>query len=78
MNITFLMQVDGLSNLFWGWGREDDELYVRMQEVKMKVYYPQGIRTGYKTFKHNHDRERRPRDQKKYQNQYEVSPVSSI
>ncbi len=33
------MQVDGLSNLFWGWGREDDELYVRMKEKGMKVPY---------------------------------------
>ena len=31
------IQVDGLSNLFWGWGREDDELYVRMQEAGMTV-----------------------------------------
>lgn len=65
--------VNGLSNLFWGWGREDDELYVRMQEAQMKVHYPQGIRTGYNTFKHNHDKEKRPRDQKRYKNQGSLS-----
>ena len=32
-----LLQVNGLSNLFWGWGREDDELYLRIKEVKMAV-----------------------------------------
>ena len=31
------LQVNGLSNLFWGWGREDDELYVRMKEAGMIV-----------------------------------------
>ena len=31
------LQVNGLSNLFWGWGREDDELYVRMKEAGMTV-----------------------------------------
>lgn len=30
-------QVRGLSNLFWGWGREDDELYLRMKEAGMTV-----------------------------------------
>ena len=30
-------QVRGLSNLFWGWGREDDELYLRMREAGMTV-----------------------------------------
>lgn len=33
----WLSQVNGLSNLFWGWGREDDELYLRMKEAGMKV-----------------------------------------
>lgn len=66
-------KVNGLSNLFWGWGREDDELYIRMKEARMKVHYPQGITTGYNTFRHIHDREKRPRDQKRLYNQWEVS-----
>lgn len=33
----FYFQVNGLSNKFWGWGREDDELYLRMKEAKMSV-----------------------------------------
>ncbi len=62
-----------MSNLFWGWGREDDELFVRMKEAGMKVHYPQGISTGYSTFKHIHDKQKRPRDQKRYENQWDVS-----
>ena len=31
--------MNGLSNLFWGWGREDDELYMRILEAKMSVSY---------------------------------------
>ena len=44
-----------------------------MIPVYPQVQYPQGIKTGYKTFKHIHDKEKRPRDQKRYQNQWEVS-----
>jgi hypothetical protein len=32
-------KVNGLSTLFWGWGREDDELYMRIQEANMTVSY---------------------------------------
>ena len=32
-----LLQVNGLSNLFWGWGREDDELYLRIKEINIPV-----------------------------------------
>ena len=82
--------MNGLSNLFWGWGREDDELYLRITEIKMpvssaahvlpmdnrvihlQIFQPKGITTGYKTFLHIHDKDARPRDQKRYYNQYEV------
>jgi len=71
--------VNGLSNQFWGWGREDDELYTRMMEKKMVIQYPQGITTGYKTFRHIHDKVKRPRDQKSYKNQWHVrKPVTFI
>lgn len=52
-------KVNGLSTLFWGWGREDDELYMRLQEANMTINQPVGITTGYKTFKHNHGRKRK-------------------
>jgi xylosylprotein 4-beta-galactosyltransferase len=28
---------NGLSNKYWGWGREDDEFYVRMRDKHLKV-----------------------------------------
>ena len=33
----FLSQCRGMSNNFWGWGREDDELYLRFKENKLTV-----------------------------------------
>lgn len=67
-------KVNGLSNQFWGWGREDDELYMRLKDAGLKVQYPQNITTGTtNTFKHIHDKAARPRDQKKYFNQWEIS-----
>ena len=66
-------KVNGLSNQFWGWGREDDELYMRLKEAELKVQYPRNITTGTNTFKHIHDKSARPRDQKKYFNQWEIS-----
>lgn len=29
--------VDGLSNKYWGWGMEDDELFVRLRSVHLNV-----------------------------------------
>ncbi|XP_035671837.1 beta-1,4-galactosyltransferase 7-like [Branchiostoma floridae] len=56
-------QVNGLSNMFWGWGREDDELYKRMEEVGLQIFRPEGIETDHtNTFRHIHDRQRRKRD----------------
>ena len=54
----------GMSNKFWGWGREDDEFFLRMRDQKLSIQRPQGVTTGYNTFKHVHDKERRPRDYK--------------
>ena len=33
-------RVNGLSTHFWGWGREDDELYNRLLESGLKVVRP--------------------------------------
>ncbi|XP_065828976.1 beta-1,4-galactosyltransferase 7-like isoform X2 [Oscarella lobularis] len=64
---------NGLSNLFWGWGREDDEFYRRMIEAGYTVQSPKNITTGYQTFKHVHDESRRTRDKERLFNQREVS-----
>lgn len=60
---------NGLSNRFWGWGREDDEYYLRMTENNLQVRRPEGITTGNNTFKHFHDNLRRARDNLRYGDQ---------
>ncbi|XP_064600700.1 beta-1,4-galactosyltransferase 7-like [Liolophura sinensis] len=67
------LKVDGMSNKYWGWGREDDEFFVRMKQAKLTVYRPEGITTGKKTFHHIHDRRKRSRDNKRYFNQKEIT-----
>lgn len=62
----------GMSNIFWGWGREDDEFYMRMKENNLPLLRPTGITTGYDTFKHIHDKVKRPRDYKRYGSQKQV------
>ncbi|KAG7218640.1 hypothetical protein INR49_019969 [Caranx melampygus] len=47
---------NGMSNRFWGWGREDDEFYRRLRKAELQLFRPSGITTGYKTFHHIHDR----------------------
>ncbi|XP_028391239.1 beta-1,4-galactosyltransferase 7-like isoform X2 [Dendronephthya gigantea] len=62
-------KVNGLSTQFWGWGREDDELYMRIQDEKLRIMQPVGIKTGYKTFMHNHEKKRKrdyPTSRKQY------------
>ncbi|XP_072042376.1 beta-1,4-galactosyltransferase 7-like [Amphiura filiformis] len=73
MKSDTFQKLNGLSNLFWGWGREDDELYLRMQELNLKISRPEGITTGYDTFYHIHDREKRKRDMTRYGNQHKES-----
>lgn len=38
--------LDGMSNHFWGWGLEDDELLINIHERNVKVTRPKGITTG--------------------------------
>ncbi|KAJ8254974.1 hypothetical protein GJAV_G00199490 [Gymnothorax javanicus] len=56
---------NGMSNRFWGWGREDDEFYRRLRTAGLELFRPVGITTGYKTFRHIHDPAWRKRDQKR-------------
>ncbi|PBC28261.1 Beta-1,4-galactosyltransferase [Apis cerana cerana] len=68
------IQVNGMSNKYWGWGLEDDEFYVRLKEAGLTVIRPQNISTGtHNTFKHIHDRNHRKRDMIKCYNQREVT-----
>ncbi|XP_072002374.1 beta-1,4-galactosyltransferase 7 isoform X2 [Engystomops pustulosus] len=56
---------NGMSNRFWGWGREDDEFYRRIKGAGLQLFRPTGISTGYQTFRHLHDPAWRKRDQKR-------------
>lgn len=79
--------VNGMSNRYWGWGREDDEFYVRLKKAGLlmtkwmekdgenvaeyEVRRPKNITTGLGTFHHIHDKRQRPRDNKRFFNQKE-------
>ncbi|XP_068181527.1 beta-1,4-galactosyltransferase 7 [Antennarius striatus] len=73
---------NGMSNRFWGWGREDDEFYRRLHKAQLKLYRPSGITTGYETFRHIHDPTYRKRDQKRVaaqkQEQFKVDPEGGL
>lgn len=75
MSIAQFEKVNGLSNKFWGWGREDDELYQRMKEAGLTIYRHSKakITTGYDTFKHDHDSKKRKRDYARFYNQKKES-----
>ncbi|XP_054833240.1 beta-1,4-galactosyltransferase 7 isoform X2 [Eublepharis macularius] len=60
---------NGMSNRFWGWGREDDEFYRRIKGAGLQLFRPSGITSGYKTFQHLHDPAWRKRDQKRIASQ---------
>ncbi|CAL8262529.1 unnamed protein product [Lota lota] len=73
---------NGMSNRFWGWGREDDEFYRRLRKAGLQLFRPSGITTGYKTFRHIHDPAWRKRDQKRIasqkQEQFKVDPEGGL
>ncbi|XP_034038186.1 beta-1,4-galactosyltransferase 7 isoform X2 [Thalassophryne amazonica] len=73
---------NGMSNRFWGWGREDDEFYRRLRKADLQLFRPSGITTGYKTFLHIHDPAWRKRDQKRVaaqkQEQFKVDPDGGL
>ncbi|KAJ8394025.1 hypothetical protein AAFF_G00053690 [Aldrovandia affinis] len=73
---------NGMSNRFWGWGREDDEFYRRLRTAGLELFRPHGITTGYKTFRHIHDPAWRKRDQKRVasqkQEQFKLDPDGGL
>uniref|UniRef100_UPI003AB0E038 beta-1,4-galactosyltransferase 7 isoform X1 n=1 Tax=Centroberyx gerrardi TaxID=166262 RepID=UPI003AB0E038 len=73
---------NGMSNRFWGWGREDDEFYRRLRKAELQLFRPSGIKTGYETFRHIHDPAWRKRDQKRVaaqkQEQFKVDPEGGL
>ncbi|KAM8847734.1 beta-1,4-galactosyltransferase 7 [Synchiropus picturatus] len=73
---------NGMSNRFWGWGREDDEFYRRLRKAQLQLFRPIGIQSGYDTFLHLHDPAWRKRDQKRVaaqkQEQFKVDPDGGL
>merc|ERR1712038_644023 len=64
--------LNGMSNNFWGWGREDDEFQKRIAKAALKIERPTAMSTGKETFLHIHDKEHRKRDYGKTKEQKAV------
>ena len=65
VNKKHYLKANGMSNRFYGWGREDDEFFMRLKELGLNIYRPNV--TNFKTdsentFKHNHIDLKRKRD----------------
>jgi predicted glycosyltransferase involved in capsule biosynthesis len=44
--------VNGLSNVYWGWGLEDDELYARLKDAQLQIQRPGNLSTGTASFRY--------------------------
>ncbi|KAM4719055.1 beta-1,4-galactosyltransferase 1-like [Anableps anableps] len=49
------LKVNGFSNMFWGWGGEDDDLSQRIFYRGMSISRPDSVIGRYKMIKHNRD-----------------------
>ncbi len=63
-----------MSNRYWGWGKEDDDFYLRLNKANISLNRPD--RNQFKggkefTFLNIHDNRKRKRDNKVYQKQKE-------
>jgi hypothetical protein len=47
-----VLAVNGYSNLYWGWGAEDDDLYYRIKGAGLKVIRPSVRIARYTMIKH--------------------------
>jgi beta-1,4-galactosyltransferase 1 len=52
IRIDHFLTVNGYSNLYWGWGAEDDDLYYRLKEVSLKIIRPPASIARYKMLQH--------------------------
>lgn len=46
------LRVNGYSNLYWGWGAEDDDLYFRIKKSKIKLVRPPVSIARYRMLRH--------------------------
>lgn len=69
VNKNDFLKTNGMSNRYWGWGKEDDDLFLRFKEADLTVQRPNlnEYKTNFRyTFFHNHDETERPRDKKRF------------
>lgn len=65
-------RINGMSPLYWGWGREDDNFYLRMKLAGMSIYRPHRLSTNQSnTFRHIHNKSVHRRDYTQYGRQKE-------
>ncbi|KAH8871011.1 Beta-1,4-galactosyltransferase 7 [Schistosoma japonicum] len=65
---THYSLVGGMSNSFWGWGREDDEFQIRLKLKGFQILTPTNVTMGLKAFRHIHQEDQHKRDDKTYYN----------
>ncbi|XP_033759639.1 beta-1,4-galactosyltransferase 7-like [Pecten maximus] len=65
-------KVNGLSNYFWGWGREDDNLFRRIQHARLKVQQP-AYTFSSSAYRLIHNEDKRPRDKETHYNQEKMT-----
>ncbi|ODN05527.1 Beta-1,4-galactosyltransferase 7 [Orchesella cincta] len=69
--VADFLKVNGMSNVYWGWGMEDDEFYVRLKYASIEVKRPDDMKTdNSNTFRHTHSPKVRPRDTAKCYDQF--------
>ena len=53
MKKTLFRNLNGFSNQFWGWGGEDDDMYLRIKKLKMTVERHSSKIAKYTMIRHN-------------------------
>ncbi|ELU08027.1 hypothetical protein CAPTEDRAFT_93861 [Capitella teleta] len=77
------LKVNGMSNVFWGWGREDEELRIRLRIAGIKIFRPSGVNsTKADSFLHIHNEATRKRDRliigDQYKARYRLDTVTGL
>ncbi|KAI0218403.1 Beta-1,4-N-acetylgalactosaminyltransferase bre-4 [Lamellibrachia satsuma] len=62
MRTAHFQRLNGYSNLYWGWGAEDDDMAYRIMHVGLRITRPRASIARYKMIKHP---KRKPSDWRK-------------
>ncbi|CAF1619962.1 unnamed protein product [Adineta ricciae] len=52
IRMEHFLAVNGYSNLYWGWGAEDDDLFYRLKEISLKIIRPPSSIARYRMLQH--------------------------